>query len=333
MERQTICTAYEAAAAWDLSRHDSGNFEGMLLVLDLDRGGAGLCQCRSGQPPVQVWEHAGSLRGSFFRDAVWTLMPGCSSPNAAQELRESLTGLFGARSQKNYLRSFRARDMDLPEIALDGQVYPLTCSAVAEVFERTHAQALGRMLTASKEELEKRGAEENCRIVPVGELARLYLAEYMVRETFLARPLLKDDRLRLCDGQEDPARIVELGYQLYSRKYHREKTVGKQLRLQVLRRNGSGTTSELLMLAGSGSTCSQLRQPTYVGPICIARGEPLILYADSELHRMSVPEELLGDVGALNWVEVGVMAEDEALYLAVRNQIGKMARLDLNQIV
>lgn len=333
MEQQTICTAYEAAAAWDLSRDGSRDFEGMLLVLDLDRGGAGLCRCHPDQAPAQVWEHTGTLSGSFFQDAVWTLMPGCASADGARALRESLTGLMGKRPQKNYLRSGRTRDMDLPEIELDGQVYSVTCGALAAELERTHGPALSRMLAEAREELERRGAAENCRILPVGELANLYMAEYMVRETFLVMPMLEDNRLRLCTGREDPARIVEQGYQVYSRNYGQEKNIGKHLLLQVLRRNGAVTASELLTLARNDSTYSQLRQAAYVGPICITPGEPLIVFADSEMHRMPVPAEILSHDGGLSCVEVGIVAENEALYLAVRNQSGRTVRLTLDQIV
>lgn len=332
MEQQTICTAYEAAAAWDLSRDDSIEFEGLLLVLDLDHGSAGLCQHRSGQSPEQVWEYPGSLSSSFFRDAVWVLMPGCSSPNGAQQLRESLTGLFGSRSQKNYFRAGRTEDLSLPDVVLEGQVYSMTCAGLAEVFEHSHGQALRQMLSEARAELSRRGAEANCRILPVGELAKLYIAEYMVRETFLARPLLTDDRLRLCVGREDPAQIVEQGYEIYRQKYSPEKAIGKHLRLQVLRRTGSGAVSELLTLATGDRTYSQLRQIQYVGPICIADDEPLTLYVDSELLRISIPPDVLRSTGPLRCAEIGIGAEDENLYLSLRFSGGSTSRLALHNI-
>lgn len=334
MEKQTICTAYEAAAAWDLNHDNSFDFDGMLLVLDLDRGSAGLCRCTPGEPPVQVWEHVGSLSGSFFRDAVWTLMPGCACVDAERLLRESLTGLFGSRAQKNYIRSSRSQDLDLPEVLADGQVYPLTCAGMTEVFDRSHRQALERMLSEAKAELDRQGAEETCRLVPVGELAGLYTAEYMVRETFLERPLLPDDRLRAHGKRETHARIVEHGYQIYRQQYSREKSIGKYLRLQVLRRKGTSVASELLTLAKSDSTYSQLRQNVaYVGPICIVGGEPLTLYADSDLHRVALPAEVRSSDGQLDCVEVGVEAVDEELYLSIRNRSSKTARVALNNIV
>lgn len=334
MEKQTICTAYEAVATWDLSRGDSADFKGMLLVLDLDRGSAGLCQCTPDQPPVQVWEYAGSLSGSFFRDAVWTLMPGCASADGERVLRESLTGRFSARAQKNYIRSQKTQDMDLPEVLVDGQVYPMTCAGLNEVFDHTHRQALERMLAEAKAELERRGAEKNCRLVPVGELAGLYTAEYMVRETFLEMPRVEDARLRMHGKRENPARIVEQGYQTYRQQYSREKTIGKHLRIQVLRRKGAGVAPELLILAKSDSTYSQLCQNvTYVGPICIVDGEPLTLYADSNLHRISLPAGVISSAGQPDCVEVGIEAEDEELYLSVRNRSGKTARVALNNMV
>lgn len=334
MEKQTICTAYEAVAAWDLSRGDSTDFNGMLLVLDLDCGSAGLCRCTPGQPPVQIWEYTGSLSGSFFRDAVWVLMPGCASPDGEKLLRESLTGLFGSRIQKNYIRSYRDQDLDLPEVLVDGQVYQMTCAGLTEVFDRSHRHALEQMLAEAKAELGRQGAEATCRLVPVGELAGLFTAEYMVRETFLERPLLLDDRLRMHAKRENSARIVEQGYKTYRQQYSREKTIGKYLRLQVLRRKGAGVASELLTLAKSDSTYSQLRQNVaYVGPVCIVDGEPLTLYADSSLHRISLPAGVLSSAGQLDCVEVGVEAVDEELYLSVRNQSGKAARVALNNIV
>lgn len=334
MEKQTICTAYEAAAAWDLSRDNSEDFNGMIMVMDMDRGSAALCRCTPGQPPVQVWEYTGRLSGSFFRDAVWTLLPGCASPVGEKLLRESLTGLFGSRVQKNYIRSGRSQNLDLPEVVVDGQVYPLTCADLTEVFDRSHRQNLERMLSEARAELNRQGAEENCHLVLVGELAGLYTAEYMVREAFLERPLLLDDRLRMHGKGEDPARIVELGYQIYRRQYSREKTIGKCLRLQVLRRKGTGEASELLTLAKSESTYSQLRQNVaYVGPVCIVDGEPLTIYADSDLHRISLPAGVLSNAGQLGCVEVGVEGVDEELYLLVRNQSGKVTRVALNNIV
>lgn len=333
MDNQAICTAYEAAAAWDLSRGDSGNFDGLILVVDLDQGSAGLCRCAPGQPPVQTWAHSGSLSGSFFRDAVWTLLPGCSSPEGERLLRESLTGMIGSRAQKNFIRFERSEDLQLPDVVLDGQVYQPTCAGLAEVFGRSHEQPLRQMLGEAKAELDRQLGDGSWRVLPTGELAGLYMAEYLVRETFLKKPMLPDDRLRLCTGREDPARIAEQGYQLYRQNYSREKTIGKHLQLQVLRRTAGGTASELLTLARGDSTYSELRQVRYVGPICIADGEPLTLYADSDRHRLSVPAGGLIPAGALGCVEVGIGAEDEALYLSVRNQSGGTARLALGNIV
>lgn len=334
MEKQTICTVYEAVAAWDLSHGDSADFDGMLMVLDLDRGSAGLCQCAPGQPPVQVWEYNGSLSGSFFRDAVWVLLPGCASPDGEKRLREALTGKFGSRVQKNYIRSCRAENLDFPEVLVDGQAYSLTCADLMAAFDRSHRPALEQMLSEARAVLERRNAELSCRLVPVGELSGLYTAEYMVRETFLASARMLDDRLRMHGKQEALDRITEQGYRIYRQQYSREKPIGRYLRLQVLRRKGTGVTSELLTLARNDSTYSQLRENvTYVGPVCIVDGEPLTLYADSDLHRISLPGGIVSTAGQLECVEVGVAAEGEELYLAVRNQRGEIARVAIDEIV
>ena len=70
-----------------------------------------------------------------------------------------------------------------------------------------------------------------------------------------------------------------------------------------------------------------------MGPVCIVEGEPLTLYADSDLHRVSLPDEVLSSNGQLDCVEVGVEAVDEELYLSVRNRSGNTARVPLNNIV
>lgn len=332
MDNQTICTAYEAVAAWDLSRSDSTGFEGHILVMDLDRGGAGLCQCSSDQPPKQIWEYPASLTGSFFQDAVWTLLPGCSSLHGAQALRESLTGFFGSRIQKNYIRSGRVQNLQLPEVSLDGQVYSMTCTELANIFNHSHAPALRQMLSEARAELTRCAGAENCRLVPVGELARLYLAEYMVRETFLEMPFLPDTRLRLYLRLEDPARIAEQGCQIYQQQYRRDKTIAKLLQLQVLRRTQSGSTPELLTLVKNGSLYSQLSPINYVGPICIVNRTSLTLYADTDPHHIPLPAEVFQSSGPLVCVEVGVTAEDDELYLVIRNQKGDTFRSALNNI-
>lgn len=339
MSNQNVCTAFEAAAIWDLSRSGDDRYDGLTLVLDMDHASAGICQCTQDKPPRQLWEHTGNQTRSFFRDAIWTLLPGCSSPEAEHILYQSLTDICGSRAQKKYLQATKPKDFPLTQILVDGREYSMTCNTLEEVFNRTFLEPLNQMLDAALAELDTRGAKDTCRIIPFGTLADLYLAEYTVRTRFFQIPTAPNSRLRLCSIGESHAEIVQKGTDLYRQSFSKEKRLKFDIYLHLLHRIDKNNhqpgsidlsyKTELIPLAKRDSLCSSLATVNYFGPIGIVTGVDLPIYADTEKIPVRLPRTIMNASG-MTLLEAGIGADDEELFLYLRNpSSGKTDRIPL----
>lgn len=175
-------TAFECAAAYMLCREREQNgqrFSGWLLVLDMDAYTAGLCSC----------DAVGSiaLMGDARVDAP--------SPDSFLEGLERLAGAaaragFAGQERRtrrvyyNYLVG--ERESDLP--VYDG----VTCSQLEQAFAPA-ADAFRQLFPLAEDLLrQKKVAEDDLRILLVGNMARNYLAEHLARQHFSMDPLLPD---------------------------------------------------------------------------------------------------------------------------------------------
>lgn len=334
MEKTAICTSYEAAALWELERSNARDFDGLVLILDMDRAAFGICRCRPDKLPVQVKTVIGSAGGgSFFREVVTALLPDCADPEGlARTLYDSVQDPAWVRAQKNYLRSGGTVDIPLPSLVAEGQVCSMTCAALDDFFKKTRRELLTDMIARAKDRIRILEAEDTCRIVPVGELARLFLAEYLIREAFLPMPLLPDDRLRTCTAQEDPAGIYEQGFALYRNAMETPRMLDSTLRLQVLRRNGAKLSPELLPLAESGTAYQALENVRYVGPVCVSEQSGLTLFANDRMHRLAIPDGLLPTGSAMSFLETGVGISGDRPTLMLRSSDGRTAQIPLDMI-
>lgn len=332
MSQKNECTPFEAASAWLLHRDGSEEYNGLILVMDLDHAGAGLCRCQPGTPPVQLWEAPGSVNVSFFSEAARHWMSGAPEAEAAEALRAALSDPKWLRSQKAFLRGRKASDVPLPSLVLGNQVISLSCTALDSLLAQHWDEPLARMLAQAKEQLARQDGALPLRILPMGSLARLFLAEYRIREAFLEMPMLPDPLIRACGDGEDPARIADLGRELYRTMLRKPQVLPVTLRLQVQHRVGASLKPELLTLAEKDTAYDTLQNVTYVGPILIGPEDDLTIFADSQMHRISPGFLRFPDGNPFACVEVGVGMRNDTLTLFLRGSGSTRVQIPLSFI-
>lgn len=310
MNNPTQCTPFEAAALLELHRGKPEDYTGLILVVDLDRADAGICRCESGQLPRQQWCSCSGVSQNYFLSLVQEYFGGCANESAVADLLyRGISNAQWIRGQKAYLRSGRAMDLQLPPVMMDGRAVNLTCANLDALYTRHWADATRKVLTAAKAEL----AGENARILPVGRLARLFLAEYLIRETFLEIPLMDDPCLRLWAPEEDPAEAIRQGTELYRNLSSKPRILECAIMVQIQRRQGDQLKPELLTLAKKGTAYEKLKQITYTDKIYVGSDQTLTLFADSQPFSLDLPANSGGVVA------LGLAAEQDKLSLIIRS--------------
>lgn len=318
MTENTVCTFSEAAAAWEMCRGEGENYHGLILTVDLDRVGAGLCLCRSEQPPQLLWESS-AADVLWYTQADREFLKDCTEDTAVEALVREGNNSDWNRIQKNYLRLAKRTDFPLPPLVVDGREYTLTCAELDGLLLRYWDESMSRVLSQAKEQMERLDKELPRRILPVGALARLFLAEYRIRAAFLEMPLLPDPLIRTWGDKEDPAQIVEKGKQLYHDLTAKLKTLPFTLRLQVQRLVEGELKPELLTLAEKDTPYDQLQEVAYVGPIVIGPEDDLVLFADSQMQRIAPGFLRFKPEQRVYCVEAGVGMYREKLSLHLRD--------------
>ncbi len=322
MNKNTECTAFEAAAVWDLHRSRSEDYTGLLLVVDLDRADVSICRCKSGELPRQQWCRQSGISQEYFLTLVRDRFPNCSDEAAmANLLYGGISNANWVRAQKAYLRSGKTMDLPLPSVVVDGNAVTLTCAGLDEIYNRYWADATRKTLEEAKAQL----AGAAARIVPVGRLARLFLAEYLIRQVFLEMPLLDDPSLRRWELNEDPSSAVSKGMELYRSISSNPQILEHTVMVQIQRRKGDCLKSELLTLAKKGTSYEQLEQVSYTDDIYMGGDMSLTLFADSQPYNINLP---IGSAALTIGLGLGVEQQKLTLFLRGRSKITKIP-LDL----
>ena len=305
MAEATKRTSYEAAAAWDTCRsRDRGEapFAGDLLVLDLDLGGAGVCRC-AGNGHIEL---LGETQGAPIPDVSACLgIPWEKDPAWDRTLRVYLRG--------------KGR-LDPPVGTLPDQ-RTIHCSEVERLFEDHIGPALSNLLERTGELLDRLGIDRLAlRILPVGALASMVLAEHRIRANFSADPFLPDARFADLEGA-DPAAIVAQGMALYAAgTVEPRKLLGHDVALCLLEGWGFGLPVRPVErpLAKRDTPLEELAKPTFTEPFFLDAGEPLRVVVDGEkydLFQAAFPKGLL----ALP-VQAGLRADETGMFLVLRGQ-------------
>ena len=278
MAEESTRTSYEAAAAWEACRsRDRGEplFQGDLLVLDLDRGGAGLCRCAgdggirlAGETPAEP------IPNCFDRLGVcW-----------GEDPRRN-------RTVRSYLRG-RGR-IDPPVLTLPSRL-TITCSDLEERFQKDTGGALDGLLDRAEALLERLGTDrETLRILPVGALAAVILAEHRIRARFSADPFLPDPRFVDLEGI-DPGEVVALGLARYrAGEVEQRRLLGHDVSLCLLEGWGFGLPVRPVEqpLARRDTPLEDLATPAFTSPFYLDAGDPLQVVVDGVKHTLSRPAD------------------------------------------
>lgn len=306
MNKQGACTALQAAALYDLHCRGAVGDGGLTLVVDLDSAGCCICRREADGTVTPVWERTGSPLPPFFRTLAQELMPEEPDPTA---LAGSL--LAAAPSWTRGLRSHVRNPqpgMVLPLATLG--IPSISVGRVTALFSRHWEAPIRQALAEARTFL----SDQAPRIVPIGTLAQLFTAEYLIRCQFYPGtgallPVLPG--LARCAPGEDPARFIPEGHKIWQELTAKAHTLSATVMLQVRRRSPEGLVSELLTLAEQDTPHEQLRQARYTEAVYVDIREPLVIFFGSKMHRITLPGDTFGKGKPAALAKVGLGLQDD----------------------
>lgn len=270
-------TRYEAAALYDSSRRKTGH-PTYYLVLDLAAGSAGACSSDKGGSVKLTAAWALPQETDLW--TVWVgriqgLLDESYPFDVAAEVERQLPEVN--RALRNYLISERLLD----STALTFGERNLTCSQVETSFEEVEVTL--RTLLQQGVALIPEGEREDMGIFPLGQAAHCFLVEHVIRTYFSADPFLPDERFVTDGFTQDSASIIAQGMKLTVANAAVAHTV-----TLVLTQGTDGRTEEIPLLT-KGAPPTQVTPESYVGPIYIANGQPIVLKVDDVLRTVKLP--------------------------------------------
>lgn len=282
-----------AAVLYDLHHRGSLGYTGLTLVVDLDLATAALCQCAADGTATQLWETKRTCAFAFFAELGNLIFP--NNPN-----RTTMShALYNAaptwnRALRSYLRNPQP-GITLPAV-LEG-TSAIDVDRMMALFKEKYEQPIRQALEAASAYLSEHNMTELPRILPVGMLAKFYPAEHLIRTHFFPGhsamlPVLPG--LAACTPEEDPSTFYEKGQLILAQQEAKTHVLETTIMLQVQRRSPEGLVSELLTLAEQGTPFQQLREPQYSAPVFVDIREPLVIFAGSKMHRVTIPAGALG---------------------------------------
>jgi hypothetical protein len=170
------------------------------------------------------------------------------------------------------------------------------------------------------------------RILPFGALARLFIAEYQIRQRFFPGPAALFPvlpGLAACAPGEDPDQYVREGQAIWEELAAKARSLEAAVMLQVLRRSDDGPVSELLTLAEQNTPYDRLGQVQYSAPVFVDIQEPLVIFYGSKMHRVTIPYGTLGKGRNAVRTEVGLGIQDDCPTLMLRLPEGECAAVPL----
>lgn len=281
----TELSSYEAAVYYDYT-HNMGDVSLPVteLVVDVDRYTLDICRC-GGDGTVEVLAREDE---PGMRTTALDQLPQEGRAAILEEINRNMRRFYRTDGKK-----------DGPACALLDS--PL-CSQLDQDFS-SDARRLDALLERGLKRLAELGiSEEDIRILPIGELAAYYPAEFTLRRRLSPTPVLPDSRFVVLG--DPPGEIIRLGRELY------QGNAGRNIVLVCIGLDGQ---TDEIVLAEKDSKSPQ--QPAYCAPVFAA--EPLQLRVDGNDRSVDLPFKVAGG----DLVELACRLERGGLALLLRRTL------------
>lgn len=272
-------TPYEAVALY-ANQTSGASRSSSYLVLDLDTASVCVCVCSEEQGARMLAAQEGAEENSLWQDGLERLATALgleSTVELAQQLQDQLPTCN--RALRHYVTSERL--LDSAALTIGGQ--SISCAQLEQWL-----QPVGERLVALLQQGEQLTAEAGqtpVYLVPVGQAAQCYLTEYAIRAAFSADPLLPDDRIITAGFTQSKASILAQGME-YARQ--RERTAHT---VTLVLRGAAGELQEAVLLP-KGAAPIQGAPTHYVGPVYIAKGEPITVKVAEKTIQLPLPYDM-----------------------------------------
>lgn len=271
-------TPYEAMALYAYQKSGASHLI-PYLVLDLDTCSVCVCACSEEQGARTLAVQEGAEENSLWQDGLERLATALeleSTAELAQQLQDQLPTCN--RALRHYVTSERLLD----SAALTVGEQTISCSQLEQWFEPMGERLVS--LLRQGERLAAEAGQEAPYLVPVGQAAQCYLTEHTLRAAFSADPLLPDDRIETAGFTESRESILAQGRE-YARQWEQ---VAHAVALVLLQ----GATEVEIPLLTKGASPTQGAPTHYVGPVYIAKGEPITVKVAEKTIQLPLPYDM-----------------------------------------
>lgn len=306
-------TMYEAIALYDYEQNKQVVGDGTVtsFIIHMDMGQIGVCSCSDAGVKL-LGQTQQQAETSLYEDFVGRLALMLKEADSAEAKAQWETQIEGMNPLvKRYLRSGKM---------MDGEAFKsYTGTAVLKVSELDSqfegiVSKWNRVLEEGSRLLaELKISQEDIRILPVGELAKSYYAEYVVKSYFCATPFLPDPRFVDSIQKEDITRLIQSGEEI-----HRSRSVvGHEIVLMYWDSGQDGNGAERThILASAKQAMKELEQVAYWKGLLVEKEEGITLRVDGKPLKIELPYMLAAD--AVDKVDIALKAVERQLLLSIR---------------
>lgn len=270
-------TPYEAMALYAYQKSGASHLI-PYLVLDLDTCSVCVCACSKEQGAKSHSIRVGEE--NLWQDGMERLATTAGVETPA-ELEQQLKGQLPTCNRA--LRRYFASDRLLNSAALTVGEKTISCSQLEQWFEPIGERLVS--LLRQGEQLAAEAGQEAPYLVPVGQAAQCYLTEHTLRAAFSADPLLPDDRIITAGFTQSKASILAQGME-YARQ--RERVAHT---VTLVLQGAAGDLQEAVLLP-KGAAPIQGAPTHYVGPVYIAKGEPITVKVAEKTIQLPLPYDM-----------------------------------------
>ena len=293
-----ICAA---AYAYFPDGSAENGYTGKLLVMNLDECTAGLLKCDGKGEISLLWQTYAPTEGiGTFENALASV---CGA-----DMQELLSNRRkAARAYRHFLQAERTEDVtafnDVSCMQLD-QAFAGTRMAYRTLFENVEQ----RLQPAELDEV---------RILTIGSMADIFIADYCVREHFSSDPLLPDPIFLEISETESRRHIMEQGRKLLeARRAETPRYFGKNVSLCLTDIDGN---DEEIALAHAGQPEAELSEPHFTLPFLYIWGEKLRIRIDGEIFLMPEPLKLPPPENTADILTAALVVKDGSARIVLRD--------------
>lgn len=296
-----------AIAAFDADyaeRNGSGNYNGIIAVIDLDQWIGGICKSENGNMRKISETSTNPVKPPIIAENIlFTDICGTTYGSIPEGINEKL---------KKYIKLNGTRDQSC--CIINGT--ELNCSTIMEAYNNSYAEKVGLLTERTAELVSKsEGSLNDIRIVVSGRISTLFCTYHTIKSHLGSSPFLPDRRFAAYADNVDPAKMAELGSKLLDKNsnlLNRDviivlKRLDENHKLQTNRK----------FLGHRETTLKDLETPSYIQPFAVVRNDRLNIMSENITKEIALPDEVFSE-GEIAVIQIALITRNKEFMIRVK---------------